>query len=79
MDDIRSAECLATDMGSLSRDARQERRVQVIRLRKAGQTNHQPTLIVSGAWVRRRLALTSHSRWLAAGRIKGRVETRPRP
>ncbi|OLI30721.1 helix-turn-helix domain protein, partial [Xanthomonas oryzae pv. oryzae] len=28
----------ATDMRSLSRDARHERRVQVIRLRKAGQT-----------------------------------------
>lgn len=28
----------ATDMRRLSRDARHERRVQVIRLRKAGQT-----------------------------------------
>ena len=28
----------ATDMRSLSRDARHERRVQVVRLRKAGQT-----------------------------------------
>jgi transposase len=31
----------ATDMRSLSRDARHERRVQVIRLRKAGQTYHE--------------------------------------